>query len=97
MTLEKLWEIGIEQGLGIFFFLFIAACAVFSYVVNRFWNFIQSVMQENENREQRYLKTIDATAVQLGDIVKELHHNVNELRVDVSETKKLVGRIVGRD
>ena len=52
MPWRDLWKIGIAEGFGIFFLLFL----VVTYLL---WKFVQEVMKENQDREMRYIDNID--------------------------------------
>ena len=90
--IEELFQIGIAQGLGVFFFLFVALGALF-------WSTIRWVMAENRKREQRYLDTIDGLTEAVGD-VRGLKGCLNELRnenkIAHTETKSMIGRVLDR-
>jgi hypothetical protein len=76
-VIEKLFEIGIAQGAGIFFILLVVVGAGF-WVQNR------SFMKQNNEREKRYIDTID----KLADSFKEVaavNSNVAELRKELKD------------
>ncbi len=85
---EQLFSIGMAQGLGIFFFLFVAAAILF-------WRFTCRVMDDNNKREQRYIDTIDTLATSLGEM-GEVKTCINEARKDIEETKGLIGKVLDR-
>ncbi|HIW33133.1 MAG TPA: hypothetical protein IAA29_10140 [Candidatus Paenibacillus intestinavium] len=85
---ESLFEVGSKQGAGVFFFLFVALAAV-CYIL------IKMIMKQNENRETRYISTIDKLADSFKDVAT-VNTNVNELRKDISEQKQMLGRVLDR-
>lgn len=89
---EMLFEIGLAQGLGIFFFLFVG-------IAGLFWHFVKKVMDENQRREQRYIDTIDNLSKSLNG-VESLTACINEFRHDNEkeheETQKMLGRVLDR-
>lgn len=89
---ENLFEIGSKQNAGLFFFLFVALAAIC-------WILIKMIMKQNENRETRYISTID----KLADSFKEVaavNQNVSELRKDVTDRMSrqdvMLGRVLDR-
>lgn len=85
---DKLAEIGLEKGQGIFFFLFIALGVLF-------WLLVRSIMGTNNKREERYINTIDKLAE-----VHDIKGAVEELRKDVNAAnerqEKMLGRVLDR-
>lgn len=86
--LEWLFEIGIIQGLSIFFFLFV----VLGFL---FWRFISSVMAQNNEREQRYIDTIDNLAQSLCE-VKEVKLTVEEMRKEMIASNERQENMIGK-
>jgi len=87
-VLEWLFEIGIIQGLSIFFFLFV----VLGFL---FWRFISSVMAQNNEREQRYIDTIDNLAQSLCE-VKEVKLTVEEMRKEMIASNERQENMIGK-
>lgn len=86
--INELFELGTARGLSIFFFLFVLLAA-------GFWLFIRSVMKENNNREGRYISTIDKLADSLGN-VETVNQNIAELRKDIQRQESMIGRVLDR-
>lgn len=100
---NELWEMGVTQGLGVFFFLFLGLCAFF------FWFFKESkkenkelvnrVMQENLAREQRYIDTIDKLS-DSDENLKQIKTEVGQIRKELEEGHKrqesMIGRVLDR-
>lgn len=86
--IDKLFEVGIAQGAGIFFFLFVALGVVF-------WTQNKSIMKQNENREKRYIDTIDRLADSLGN-VETVNQSIVELRKDIHRQENMLGRVLDR-
>ncbi len=90
--LEWVLETGLAQGLGIFFVLFVL-------VGYFFWKFINKVMEQNNQRESRYIDTIDhlsksfAGIESLSACIEELRH---ETAKEHDETKRMLGRVLDR-
>jgi len=87
-VVDKLFEIGIAQGAGIFFFLFVALGVVF-YMQNK------SIMKQNDSRESRYISTIDKLADSLSK-VESVNQNIMELRQDFQKASERQESMIGR-
>ena len=85
---EQLFSIGIAQGLGIFFFLFIVVAAMLG-------KFVDKTMEKNDQREKRYIDTIDTLAASFNK-VEDVITCVNEARKDIEESKRMIGRVLDR-
>ena len=85
---EKLIEYGIAQGFGVFFVLFVLVAWLL-------WKFVEKVMEKNDEREKRYIDTIDTLAASFSK-VDDIMTCVTEARRDIDETKRLVGRVLDR-
>lgn len=89
---KEIFKIGIAQGAGVFFFLFVALGVVF-------WTQNKSIMKQNENRENRYIGTIDKLADSLTK-VESVHTSVVEMRKDITESnnrqESMIGRVLDR-
>ena len=96
---DWLAKIGIEKGQGIFFFLFIAVClvVVWLYKSSQKSNdkLVEKVMSANDEREQRYLGTIDKLA-EVHDIKSELHEFRTEVREANDRQERMLGRVLDR-
>ena len=92
---EQLFEIGLAEGAGVFFFLFIALGSI-TYI------FVRYVLKANQEREVRYISTIDQLADKLSDSydVKGLKKCVEELRqenrAEHDDTQSMLGRVLDR-
>ncbi|MCM3632920.1 BhlA/UviB family holin-like peptide [Paenibacillus camelliae] len=85
---DKLFEVGVAQGLGIFFFLFIAVGAAF-------WLQNKTIMKQNDNREARYIATIDKLAESFQEVAS-VNQNVAEMRKELSERNNRQDQMLGR-
>src|SRR5690625_1001350 len=87
-VVDKLFEIGVAQGLGIFFFLFVVVGVAF-------WLQNKSIMQQNDTREKRYIGTIDKLADSFREVAA-VNQNVSELRKELKHTADRQDRMLGR-
>lgn len=85
---DKLFELGVAQGLGIFFFLFVAVGAAFV-----FQN--KTIMKQNDSREARYIATIDKLAESFQEVAS-VNQNVAEMRKELSERNSRQDQMLGR-
>jgi hypothetical protein len=87
-VLEKLLDIGVKQGAGVFFVLLVVVGA-------GFWIQNKTFMKQNNEREGRYISTID----KLADSFKEVaavNQAVAELRKDFKDATDRQDRMLGR-
>ena len=85
---SELWEVGVTQGLGIFFFLFL----VVAYL---FWQFVRWVINTNQEREMRYLKTIN-DLTETVKTINSIEMRVIEMRQENKERADLTNSMIGR-
>jgi cbb3-type cytochrome oxidase subunit 3 len=90
--INAIFKIGIAQQMGVFFFLFIVLGALF-------WMLIRSIMKQNNERENRYIATIDKLADSLTK-VESIQLSIVEMRKDITESnnrqESMIGRVLDR-
>jgi len=82
LSWTDVWEIGVAEGFGVFFLLFLGA-------VYLFWRFVQRVMQENQDREMRYLENIEKLSSAVSSIEK-ITQCLVEMRAEQKERHDLM-------
>jgi len=87
-VIDKLFDIGIAEGASIFFFLFVALGVVF-------WIQNKSIMKQNDNREGRYIATIDKLAESFKEVAA-VNQNVVEMRKELAERNNRQDQMLGR-
>ena len=81
--INMIWQQGIKEGMGIFFFLFVVILALVACYIRdtlkSYKDMVRSVLETNNSRENRYISTIETLTSSLAN-VEEVHREVEELR-----------------
>lgn len=94
---QGLMEAAASQGLWatLFVFLLITVIGLIRWILQKFEEREKTTQAENNQRETRYIETIDTLASGLNDI-KEVKLCVDEMRKDVAESGRRQENMIGR-